>query len=253
MHRKDAFSCGRFLFLITVTGLLALLVSFTGCTRVSDEPMPLADSVRVGLVAHYPMGISPRDVTGNNPDLDVINGSVRLSGRANHFDEYATFFAGNPSSYARMYLTNARAVRGAYAISFWAKEMGPGTFSPRVFEFWPGNTGTGFYWFNWYQGRIKWAGSDFEIVPDSVFASRFWYHFVLMQDVGSIQIYCNGKRIARLTTSNSIPPAAIQLSSYAEIGRLAQRPADAFEGGLMDLRIYNRVLSPREIEYIYSK
>jgi hypothetical protein len=199
------------------------------------------------------MGISPRDITGNNPDLDVINGSVRLSGRANHFDEYATFFAGVPSSYARMYLTNARAVKGAYTISFWAKEMGPGTFSPRVFEFWPGNIGPGFYWFNWYQGRIKWAGTDFEIAPDSLFYSRLWYHFVLMQDVGSIQVYCNGKRIARITTSNSIPPAAIQMSSYAEIGRLAQRPADSFEGGIMDFRIYNRVLSPREIEYIYSQ
>ena len=253
MLRKDAILRSRLLFLFMLPGLLTVMLSHSGCTRVSDEPIPLADSVRVGLVAHYPMGISPRDVTGNNPDLDVINGSVRLSGRANHFDEYATFFSGNASSYARMYLTNARAVRGAFTIAFWAKEMGPGMFSPRVFEFWPGNTGIGFYWFNWYQGRIKWAGTDFEIVPDSVFMSRFLYHFVLMQDVGSIQIYCNGKRIARVTTSNSIPPAAIQLSSYAEIGRLAQRPADAFEGGLMDFRIYNRVLSAREIEYIYSQ
>ena len=253
MHRTDANLCKSFLFLLLLPALLASLFVSPGCTRVSDEPMPLADSVRVGLVAHFPMGISPRDVTGNNPDLDVINSSVRLSGRANHFDEYATFFAGVPSSYARMYLTNARAVKGAYTISFWAKEMGPGTFSPRVFEFWPGNIGPGFYWFNWYQGRIKWAGTDFEIAPDSLFYSRLWYHFVLMQDVGSIQVYCNGKRIARITTSNSIPPAAIQMSSYAEIGRLAQRPADSFEGGIMDFRIYNRVLSPREIEYIYSQ
>jgi hypothetical protein len=231
----------------------ALALTNTQCSRVADEPMPIADSVRVGLVAHYPMGISPRDVTGNNPDLEVINGSVRLSGRANHFEEYATFFSGTSSSFARMYLTNARAVKGELTISFWAKEMGPGTFSPRVFEFWPGNYGVGFFWFNWYQGRVKWAGTDFAIEPDSVFQRRMWYHFVLMQDVGSIQFYCNGKRIARTTTNGSIPPAAIQLASYAEIGRLAQRPADAFEGGVMDFRIYNRVLSPREIDYIYTQ
>jgi|LauGreDrversion4_2_1035121.scaffolds.fasta_scaffold66803_3 hypothetical protein len=253
MLRTNAIFRGRFLLLLLLPALLTALFSNTGCTRVSDEPIPLADSVRVGLVAHYPLGISPRDVTGNNPDLEVINGSVRLSGRGNNYDEYATFFSGTSNSFARMYLTNARAVKGAFAISFWAKEMGPGTFSPRVFEFWPGNYGPGFLWFNWYQGRIKWAGPDFEVAPDSVFVRRLWYHFVIMQDVGSIQFYCNGKRISRITSSNSIPPAAIQLSSYAELGRLAQRPADAFEGGIMDFRIYNRVLSPREIEYIYSQ
>jgi hypothetical protein len=253
MHRISGTPHARFIFLFLLPGLLTLLVTNSGCTRVSDEPMPLADSVRVGMVAHYPLGISPRDLTGNNPDLEVINGSVRLSGRANHFDEYATFFSGTSASFARMYLTNARAVKGAYTIAFWVKEMGPGTFSPRVFEFWPGYYGPGFVWFNWYLGKVKWAGADFEIMPDSVFVRRLWYHFVLMQDIGSVQFYCNGKRIARITTPNNVPPAAIQLASYAEIGRLAQRPADAFEGGVMDFRIYNRVLSPREIEYIYSQ
>lgn len=243
-----------FLFWVALFGLTGGLVfTTTSCSRVADEPMPISDSVRVGLVAHYPMGVSPRDVTGNNPDQEVINGSVRLSGRANHFEEYATFFSGNSGSFARMYLTNARAVKGELAISFWVNETGPGTFSPRVFEFWPGNYGVGFYWFNWYQGRVKWAGTDFAIEPDSVFQRRTWYHFVLMQDVGSIQVYCNGKRIARITTNGSIPPAAIQLAPYAELGRLAQRPADAFEGGIMDFRIYNRVLSQREIDYIYSQ
>jgi len=254
MHSFSVKSIQSLLSTFSLPILLGLLVATTTqCSRVSDEPMPIADSIRVGLVAHYPMGISPRDLTGNNPDLELINGSVRLSGRGSRFDEYATFFSGNSSSFARMYLTNARAVKGELTLAFWAKEMGPGTFSPRVFEFWPGNYGVGFFWFNWYQNKIKWAGTDFAIEPDSLFQRRMWYHFVLMQDVGSIQIYCNGKRLARITTNGSIPPAAIQLASYAEIGRLAQRPADAFEGGVMDFRIYNRVLSEREIDYIYTQ
>ena len=246
---RSSFICG-----ITFLALLALIsVGNFNCTRVSDEPMPITDSIRVGLVAHYPLGISPADLTGNNPDLEVINGSVRLSGRADHFDEYATFFSGTSESFARLYLTNSRAIKGELSIAFWAKEMGPGTFSPRVFEFWPGNYGVGFYWFNWYQGRAKWAGSDFAIEPDSTFQRRKWYHFVLMQDIGSIQFYCNGKRIARTTSNGNIPPAAIQLAPYAELGRLAQRPADAFDGGIMDFRIYNRILSQREIEFIYTQ
>jgi hypothetical protein len=242
------------LFWVGITLLIGLCITATtSCSRVADEPMPISDSIRVGLVAHYPMGVSPRDLTGNNPDMEVINASVRLSGRANHFNEYATFFAGNASSFARVYLSNARAVKGELAISFWAIESGPGTFSPRVFEFWPGNYGVGFFWFNWYQGKIKWAGTDFAIQSDTIFQRRTWYHFVLMQDVGAIQLYCNGKRIARVTTNGNIPPAAIQLASYAELGRLAQRPADAFEGGIMDFRVYNRVLSQREIDYIYTQ
>ena len=240
-------------YLLSLLGAFVVFTNFSSCSRVTDEPMPLSDSVRVGLVAHYPMGISPRDETSNNPDLDVVNGSVRLSGRTNHFDEYATFFAGNSNSFARCYLSNARAVKGALTIAFWAKEMGPGAYSPRVFEFWPGNYGVGFFWFNWYQNKVKFAGTDFEITPNMTFQSRYWYHFVLMQDVSSIQIYCNGVRISNITMNGNIPPAAIQLSSYAELGRLAQRPADAFEGGMMDFRIYNRVLSPTEIQYLYQQ
>jgi hypothetical protein len=249
--RESVQSLVNTLVVFALIGIMS--ASITSCSRVADEPMPIADSIRVGLVAHYPMGVSPRDLTGNNPDMEVINAGVRRSGRANRFEENATFFAGNSSSFARMYLTNARAVKGELSIVFWAKEMGPGTFSPRVFEFWPGNYGVGFFWFNWYQGKVKWAGTDFAITPDSLFQRNTWYHFALMQDVGAIQMYCNGKRIARITTNGSIPPAAIQLASYAEIGRLAQRPADAFEGGVMDFRIYNRVLSQREIEFIYTQ
>jgi len=221
-----------------------------GCSPVADEPLPLRDSVRIGLVAHYPMNMAPNDATGNNPDLDIINSGFKLSGRGNKAGEYALYFDGNSSSYARLYLNNARAVNGALTISFWAKEMGPGVFSPRVFEFWPGNFGPGFYWFNWYQGKIKWAGSDFEAPIDTVFTRGIWYHFVVTHSTDAIQIYANGKRIFRSNLLNSIPPAAIQLARYAEIGRLAQRPADAFHGAVLDFRIYNRVLSQNEIDYL---
>ena len=45
-------------------------------------------------------------------------------------------------------------------------------------------------------------------------------------------------------------PAAIRLARYGEIGRLAQRPADAFEGAVRDFRIYNRVLSQNEVDFL---
>lgn len=224
-----------------------------GCSPVADEPLPIRDSVRIGLVAHFPMNLAPNDATGNNPDLELINASFKLSGRGNKAGEYALYVEGNSSSYARLYLNNAKAVNGALTISFWAKELGPGVFSPRVFEFWPGNYGPGFYWFNWYQSKVKWAGSDFEVQLDQTFARGVWYHFVLTHSTDGIQIYANGNRIYRANLLNSIPPAAIQLARYAEIGRLAQRPADAFNGGILDFRIYNRILSKNEIDYLYSQ
>jgi hypothetical protein len=43
------------------------------------------------------------------------------------------------------------------------------------------------------------------------------------------------------------------LAKYGEIGRLAQRPADAFEGAVRDFRIYNRVLSQYEVNYLSTR
>jgi len=231
----------------------SLILGTSSCTKTADEPLPLSDSVKIGLVAHYPLNISPKDVTGNNPDIVPVNVSVQLSGRGNKSDEYAYYFAGNPNSYARCMLTNNKAVKGAISISFWAKETGLGAYSPRLFEFWPGNFGIGFFWFNWYQNKVKWAGSDFELPSNEVLNSKQWYHFVVTNDIYSIRIYCNGKIIARQNQLGITPPSAIQLSPYFEIGRLAQRPADAFEGAIREFRIYNRTLSDNEINFLYNQ
>lgn len=238
--------------LLICSALFAFMVQ-TGCSRVADEPMPINDSVRIGLVAHFPLQQTPRDITGNNPDLDLIDASFRLSARADKAGEYALHFNGTSSSFARMYINNARAVNGALTISFWAKELGPGSFSPRIFEFWPGNYGPGFYWFNWYQGKIKWAGPSFE-APYNVNLNRNqWYHFVVSHDINGIRIFVDGKRVYNENLLGTIPPAAIQLARYGELGRLAQRPADAFHGAVLDFRIYNRVLSQNEVAYLYEQ
>ena len=130
---------------------ILLITGNSSCTKTADEPLPLIDSIRIGLVAHYLLDKMPNDLTGNNPDLMPVNVSIQLSGRGNNVDEYAYYFAGNSNSYARCNLNNNKAVKGALSISFWAKETGPGAYSPRLFEFWPGNYGSGFYLFNLYQ------------------------------------------------------------------------------------------------------
>lgn len=239
------------ILVVFVAMLLGSMIE--GCQPIADPPMPIRDSVRVGLVAHFPMNLATKDATGNNPDLELVNASFRLSGRTNKVGEYGLYFDGNSGSYARLYLNNARAVNGALTIAFWTKELGPGAFSPRVFEFWPGNYGPGFYWFNWYQNKVKWAGSDFELKLDESFERGVWHHFVVEHNTDAIRMYANGKRIADVKLLGSLPPAAIQLSRYAELGRLAQRPADAFQGGILDFRIYNRTLSQNEINYLYSQ
>jgi exo-beta-1,3-glucanase (GH17 family) len=65
-------------------------------------------------------------------------------------NENAMYFTGRSNSYAGMDLSSSvLSVNGAISFAFWAKETGQGTFSPRVFEFYQGDFGPGFYWFNW--------------------------------------------------------------------------------------------------------
>ena len=51
----------------------------------------------------------------------------------------------------------------------------------------------------------------------------------------------------------SIPPAAIKLPKYGEIGRMAQKDGDAFEGAVRDFRIYNRTISYNEVNYLFQQ
>ena len=72
----------------------------------------------------------------------------------------------------------------------------------------------------------------------------------MTHDVNAIQLFVNGNRVFKLNILGATTPAAIRLARYGEIGRLAQRPADAFEGAVRDFRIYNRVLSQNEVDFL---
>ncbi|MFN5479560.1 MAG: LamG domain-containing protein [Chitinophagaceae bacterium] len=238
---------------ITGIWLLALGGWFVGCGPVAEIPRPISDSVKVGLLMHYAMDGNNKDLAGNNPDLQVVGATIKPSVREGKPNEVATYFNGTRANYAALPITNNIAVNGALSIAFWAKESGPGLYSPRVFELWPGNYGPGFYWFNWYQGKIKWAGPDWEIQPKQVFDRNKWYHFVVTHDVNAIRIYVNGELISKINLLGSIPPAAIKLPKFGEIGRMAQKDGDAFEGAVRDFRIYNRTISYNEVNYLYNQ
>jgi len=233
--------------------LLPLLILFASCERPADLPRPISDSIAIGLVAHYTLDGSPKDQTGNNPDLVVGNATVKASERPNKSSENAMYFTGRSNSYAGMDLSSSvLAVNGAISFSFWAKETGNGTFSPRVFEMFQGDYGPGFYWFNWYQNEIKFAGNGFEVPGLVKYNRNQWYHFAMTHDVNAIQLFVNGNRVYKMNILGATSPAAIRLAKYGEIGRLAQRPADAFEGAVRDFRIYNRVVSQNEVDFLYK-
>jgi hypothetical protein len=161
------------------------------------------------------------------------------------------YFTGRSNSYAGMDLSSSvLSVNGAISFSFWAKETGNGTFSPRVFEMYQGDYGPGFYWFNWYQNEVKFAGNGFEVPGLAKYNRNQWYHFAMTHDVNAIQLFVNGNRVFKMNILGATSPAAIRLARYGEIGRLAQRPADAFEGAVRDFRIYNRVVSQNEVDFL---
>ncbi len=234
--------------------LLPLLILFASCERPAEILRPVSDSINIGLVAHYAMDNSPKDQTGNNPDLELGNVSFKSSNRPNKSAENAVYFKGGSNSYAAMDLSSSVfAVNGAISFVFWAKETGPGTFSPRVFELFQGDFGPGFYWFNWYQGDIKFAGNGFEVVGLAKYNRNEWYHFTMTHDVNSIQLFVNGIRVFKMNILGATSPAAIRLAKYGVIGRMAQRPTAEFEGAVRDFRIYNRVLSQNEVIFLSNQ
>lgn len=85
------------------------------------------------------------------------------------------------------------------------------------------------------------------LYPSSNFAAGTWYQITVTSDTNSLKLYVNGD----LKTTNTT--YTITSHSYnLNVGANYSGSAHWFNGGLDDIRIYNRVLSAGEVSQLYS-
>jgi len=195
------------------------------------------------LLAYYPFTGGPYDKSGNGRH-GLVYGAVLTEDRfgredcAYHFDESAYIQTGVDSNSLPL----------SFSAWFKADEIG-GTFSIINSDIW------GRYGHSLILGFLGGVGGDgslniechdyfldsgYVVLPDQ------WYHVVMVfSDV--LQMYVNGELIIDLSYS---PPAPD--GSNFRIGRHNEADPYGFVGTIDDIYIYNRVLSDREVQALYT-
>jgi hypothetical protein len=95
-----------------------------------------------------------------------------------------------------------------------------------------------------------WAGGVTGTYIDSAVTLYQWYHLVLIRDIDSTKYYINGKYVGSGTSDNT--GSSFNPNNNLIIGCGRSTYDQFFNGKIDELRLYNRVLSECEIEYLYS-
>lgn len=139
-----------------------------------------------------------------------------------------------------------------YTISYWMKANTTSTFSPAIFigaadqttEAWV-SIGQGWQ-SSWDTAPMVWSkanGSYYDVVPTTGIQTGKWYHVTLSVDNGTGTIYIDGKQTATGTVA-----AVIGKDTKIFLGVNAWDTP--FNGAIDELKIYDRALSPAEIQAI---
>lgn len=215
-----------------------------------------------GLVAYYPLNGNSNDLSGN-ANHGTATGTTSTS---NRFGEPNTaFFFNGTTDLITLPIQQNNVLKATYSAWFKTSTGGVllGTSAPsnlpslvlNVHTVGTGGDGAGSALFVADANSVSVGGNSNPIYNDNQ-----WHHLVGVFDsvagqlnAGQFSIYIDGVLIAKTPQSVNPPNAPINNSSFMRIGsNLRFVPVNGnFTGSIDEVRIYNRALSPTEIQQIY--
>jgi hypothetical protein len=250
------------------TGYESIVRNFTKNDLVNNfETNPinvvfLQTSLSTGLIAHYPFNGNANDVTGNNYH-GVVNGATLTTDR--HGQANAAYSFDGVNDLIRIAHNNAFNFAGSnFTISLWAfiplDQISNSGLNDMVRK-WNGNAEGYPFCISYanmdadaqYEDRLLFARYDgqgcsggsqsfSDLVDNSLF-----HHIVMIKENSTIKYYINNTLagsftdLANCSTSNT---ADVTIGARGQEVRF-------FKGKIDNLRFYNRVLSPAEIQNLY--
>src|SRR3989344_1283684 len=192
------------------------------------------EGVGSGLIAYWNFdevsGNSAADSSGNGKTATLVNGPTFTSsgkiGNAISFDgtnDYATVSVQTPST---------------YTISMWIYPTKNSGYQSLVAQ-------DGNYALQYYADT---SHTDFWYAPTDYYGSanvpvNTWTHFIFVNNNSAVTIYVNGQQDGSFSTS----------APGMNIINIGRDPNGQYYGGRIDdLRVFNRVVSPSEIQELYS-
>jgi gliding motility-associated-like protein len=249
-----------FKILITLTVTLLLFKTNSSSQTCFDCKTPIPPNS--GLVACYPFQGSVQDASGNNYHGNMYGGTLIPDRFGRKGNAYTFNGTGNYMTASPNYPDLTR-----FSFSFWMKPSGNGSADGVIF--WEGSSICGndvaiIYRNNTISIIADKSGTTLNThtvtpseklsIPSSLFNQ--WYHIVWTMDASQSKLYLNGN----LAKTINIPGSGIGYHGTPTFGAFNDghnTPCgspihDFFQGGLDDIRIYNRVLSAAEASLLYN-
>lgn len=251
------------------TALMLIFVGIFGASAQVVQPAWITN----GLLAYYPFNGNSKDLSGNSRALTEhsVTYGVDRFGSTN-----SSLHIGNKNSGSASYLSGSgfgSAPLTNFSVTFWAN-MEPSYTTQAEYAFAAGiesdrrfsiriinddivsvelNAGGRYYDTYSYHNPTYLDG----IGRDLFNPATGWKHYLLVYDGASLVFYKNGEAFKlkdRITPSFAVSGAFVPSDTYPlMVGKGFSDLIEAGIGGLLDdLRLYNRALSPTEVQALYS-
>jgi hypothetical protein len=198
---------------------------------------------QTGLVAHYPLNGNANDAAGS------LHGTViGATPTTNRFGQPNSAYSFNGSSSRIEFSGPPLAQVTNWTISAWVK---PGNFTQEGIAVHVGfdnfSTGDGFGF--GFAGSSTWQGlfpptSGYRSSGQALPTTNQWYHVVMQRGTGPLIFFINGVQTMNNTATIFTVPTDFTIGS--------QNGARYFNGGIDDVRIYNRAISSNEVVQLYN-
>lgn len=213
-----------------------------------------------GLIAYYPFNGNANDESGNAND-GTVNGAVLTADRYGNLDSAYRFDdVGNkrislgtiidPAHMTNLTISawinlNVDAVSCCDGDSQTILGQGSGTGSSSRYPFW--------FLFT-YNGRyaIKRNSPSLETEPNFYPADDTWHFVTATVEGNEFALFFDGVEVSRRTDAGS-PGGTNYPLSIGNLGDTSGIYGNTFNGDIDDVGIYNRALSPSEINYLYNQ
>jgi Concanavalin A-like lectin/glucanases superfamily len=220
-----------------------------------------------GKIVHYSFNGNVRDTSGNNLNATYLNNISFEADRFGRPNEAAVFGSGASYSSIAVPAVSSRLSGFPFAVSIWFKTMDPNSSQPILkADGGESNTTSGF----WLQmgkvgpGKITFGFGDNTsinetavntITTPAIFSANTWYHIVVnVRGANDMDFYINGVKNNSCSYAGTATSMVFCTAGNQLVGAFGFHPGfnSALNGMLDDYRVYNKILSPQEINALYS-
>ena len=222
---------------------VTLSMNTTGGTGSSS---PLPANLQQGLVAYYPFNGNANDESGNVVGGNLVGGTFEIRLNTNDY----LGFDGIQTELTLPTYSGYNCMLSNFSISFWIKnELPTGHLGAHITHFPDGFFTVGLGGDNHI--NIGKQGIVSVLSSQSIITNN-WTHVFIERQGDQFSIFINGSLDATVynpTAFNFLNGTPMRIG-YADIG--GNNGNYRFQGGLDDISIYNRALSPSEIQLLYT-